>query len=94
MTNTIKNAIETFEDFRDNGYEPRSSNGELFDIAIRFLKVWEEVLHELEEIYSDEHEHQYGNGIHKAIDIINQKLEKIEKGGAENGTSEDNAGNN
>ena len=79
MTEQIKRAIETFEDYKENGYDLRASNGELFDIAIRSLQAWEEVLNELKNIYSDESENQYGNGIHKAIDIINQKLAEIEE---------------
>lgn len=93
MTDKIKSAIETFEDYKENGYDLRASNGELFDIAIRSLKAWEEVLQKLEEReieYSNnefkplaDNMYYWGTrnlGIRDAINIINQKLAEIEGG--------------
>lgn len=86
MTDKIKSAIETFEDYKENGYDLRSSNVELFDIAIRSLSAWEEVITELRKTKADikefNIEYYIGEriGLEKAIDIINQKLADIEGG--------------
>ena len=89
MTEQIKSAIETFEDYKENGYDFRASNGELFDIAIRSLQAWEEVLQELEEMKCEydctTNEFQRGANAganfirNKAIEIINQHLAEIEE---------------
>lgn len=83
MTEQIKSAIEDFQEWIDRAEEfnpdIESDHVKAMKLAIRSLNAWSEVLTELVKIYSDEHENQYGSGIHKAIDIINQKLSEIEE---------------
>ena len=91
MTEQIKRSIDTLKTMYPKKYKMvdgrltggyddyESEKGQAITSAIRSLQAWEEVLQELENIFSDEHENQYGNGINKAIDIINQHLAEIEE---------------
>lgn len=82
MTEQIKSAIETFGDYKENGYDLRASNGELFDIAIRSLQAWSEVLQELEELKKTAEKmsnYILYKACEMAIDIINKHLAEIEK---------------
>lgn len=81
MNEKIKSAIETFKDYKENGYDLRPSNSELFDFAIRSLQAWEEVLKELEAEKNKSYESWGVNylGLKRAINIINQHLAEIEE---------------
>lgn len=83
ITEQIKSAIETFEDYKENGYDLRTSNAELFELAIRSLQAWDEVLNQLQEWKNsaeNEHEQKISYAYFSAIKIINQHLSEIEEG--------------
>lgn len=91
MTNKIKNAIYRLIDTRDYKYSHFSftdDTGKAFDLAIRSLQAWSEVLTELEEereeiLNSNDYESEIVNyclfNFDKAIDIINKHLAEIEE---------------
>ena len=81
MTEQIKRAIEVIKnstDYRDSHYVFTDGRGEAFDLAIRSLQAWEEVLNQLQEWKNNaenEHEHKIVYAYISAIKIINQHLE-------------------
>lgn len=89
MTVQIKSAIDRIIDTRDYKYSHfgfTDNTGNAFDLAIRSLQAWDEVLNELKSAKvnnipcdSAEEAIGIGKGLTYAIDIINQKLAEIEK---------------
>lgn len=94
MTEQIKSAISIIENEKEcvqSDCDRDCSKCELvkeeseivgaFDLAIRSLQAWEEVLEKLEteKIKSYDTLGFYYNGLQRAINIINQKLAEIEE---------------